>query len=165
MSLKSRSTADSMILVTDPAGLSIPTWDGSSLIATGPDCVLIRCRNDKKSKTEVQLGQACEVHPGYPPVALRTLLTPSRVLVIGSVAGEILGRLRTLDEKTSILIWVNDQNVPDHIAIGLFSADSVKIPSPPDEIFCSRQVLSPSPMSVFPWRAERLSRKPSELGP
>ena len=122
-----KADVKSLILVTDAAGSGIPAWDHCVPIATGPDCLLIRCRGDGDS--EVVFGAVEEVDPGYKPMALRILQTPSKALVIGSLEGEILGRLPTLEAKTSVLVWANNVAMPDRIVIGVFSAKGIRVPA------------------------------------
>lgn len=111
---------NSVVLLEDPVGGDVPeSIRGAALIAATPSCIAVGCRAEVDGDTEFTLGPGQEVDPGYSPAFDGTLETPSRVLAIRSVLGEIILKVAVPQQRTRILVWTNDATAPNEVIVGV----------------------------------------------
>lgn len=109
----------SLVLLLDPSIATIPQTMADNLIVATDSCIAIGCTAEDDGSTEVTLGPAQAVDPGYSPAFEGAIQTPSGVLEIQSVLGETILQTQVQDQETQVVVWVNDQKEPDKIVIGL----------------------------------------------
>jgi len=74
---------------------------------------------DSNGKTDVTIGTPQELGEVADPAFDGELATPSRSVVVWTVAREIILRAPTVHLKTRVRIWVNHPSEPDRVAIVL----------------------------------------------
>lgn len=109
----------SVVLVEDETGGTIPASMGGEIVAQTESCIAIGCRSASDGHTEVRLGRAAEVAPGWQPAFEGELLTPSKLVIVRSVLGERYLEITTSRGRAFVRIWVNDPSEPDELRIGV----------------------------------------------
>jgi hypothetical protein len=98
-------------VVPDP-----PLPDG---ITATDSCILVVCYPEVEGETEITLGQASDVDPGYPPAFDGHLVTPSRVVRITDVVWKPLLETSVSSQNTRIRIWKNTPQFANKIIVGV----------------------------------------------
>jgi len=108
-----------LLFVNDLGGGTIPEPTGGSRIWSTQSCVAVGCKIDCEGETQVTLGKAREVDPGYEPSFDDALETPGRAVIVSIVPGEKVLEATVPTSSTRVRVWVNHPSEPDGIIIGL----------------------------------------------
>jgi hypothetical protein len=110
---------NSLILLVDSEGGEIPQSMGRALIASTASCIAVGCRAETDGETEFTMGRASEVGPGSAPAFVGRLSTPSHVVVLRSILGDVILRSDVAGVETLVRVWVNDHAEPDLVIVGI----------------------------------------------
>lgn len=110
---------NSLIFISDPAGGVVPEWIRDVLILSTPSCISVGCYPEQDGPTEVALGEAKEVDPGFPPAFEGDLATPNRAVVVSTVERKSVLESRVPEMRTHIRIWISHPRWPEKIIVGL----------------------------------------------
>jgi hypothetical protein len=110
---------NSLIFISDPAGGVIPEWIRDALILSTSSCISVGCYPEQDGPTEVILGGAQEVDPGFPPAFDRDLETPHRAVIVSTVERNTILQSKVTTMRTRVRIWVNHPRWPDKVIVGL----------------------------------------------
>jgi hypothetical protein len=80
--------------------------------------VAICCLMSQDGETEVTLGSADEVNPGWPP-AFDDVITASRSVVVSTSERMILLEYPVQTSHSKITVWTNREKEPDRVVIGV----------------------------------------------
>jgi hypothetical protein len=120
MSISARvAPPNSLVLVLDPSGGTIPASLNGELIAATDSCLAIGCRAEDDGETEFILGNSDSIGRGERPAFEGTLKTPSRKIAVRSVLGTMILEMPVPSGETMVRVWVNDPQEPDCITIGI----------------------------------------------
>jgi len=110
---------NSLIAISDPDGgvPPEPIW-GAWMLST-PSCVTVGCYPEQDGSTDVTMGSAQEIDPGYGPAYDGFLETPNKAVVVSTVDDEIIFRSYVPTTLTRLRVWVNRPVAPDRVFIGL----------------------------------------------
>lgn len=111
---------NSLILILDPQGAEIPATMSGGLISSTDTCIAVGCMSEDDGETELTLGEAKAVDPGYASALEKRISTPSRKLSVKSVLGVTLLETQVSSPSVMVQVWVNDAREPDKVMIGVF---------------------------------------------
>ena len=109
---------NSLIFISDPSGGMVPEWIRDALILSTPSCISVGCYPEQDGPTEVILGKAQEVDPGFRPAFEGDLATPSRAVVVSTVDRDTVLESKVPDMRTRVRIWISHPRWPDKIIVG-----------------------------------------------
>jgi hypothetical protein len=109
---------NSLIFVSDPAGGDVPEWIRDASILSTSSCVSVGCYPEQDGPTEVILGKAEEIDPGFQPAFDGDLATPNRAVVVSTVERKIVLESKVPEMRTHVRIWINHPRWPDKIIVG-----------------------------------------------
>ena len=110
---------NSLLFISDMGGGEAPVpIRGVRLLSTS-SCVSVGCYPEQDGPTEVVLGDAPEVDPGYAPAFDAALETPDRTVVVSTVERESLLEAPVADSRTRIRVWLNHARWPDKVIVGI----------------------------------------------
>ncbi len=112
---------NSQVVIVDPNGkkVEVPDYRESVPFAATSSCILFYCFPEVDGETEIILGKASEVDPGYVPVFDGHLLTASKILAIETVQGDAILQTPTASARTKLRIWSNAIKWPTKIIVGI----------------------------------------------
>jgi len=110
---------NSLILILDPQGAEIPATTKGELISSTETCIAVGCMSEDDGETELTLGEAKAVDPGYAPTLEKRISTPTRKLTVQSVHGVTLLETHVPSQSAAVQVWVNDAHEPDKVVIGV----------------------------------------------
>jgi hypothetical protein len=110
---------NSIILLEDSGGGSVPNSIGSKLVVATESCVVIGCRAESDGSTKITIGTDGEVALQSLPIFEGRLSTPSKVLILSTVDGTRLFERSVPQSFTNLRVWANDPNEPDEIVVGI----------------------------------------------
>ena len=111
--------ANSLVFFSDESGGQVPQWKRGPLILSTSSCVSVGCYPEQDGPTEVILGPHRDVDPGHDSAFDGELNTPTYSVVVWTVDRDRIARLKVLEERTHVRIWVNHPRCPDKITIGV----------------------------------------------
>lgn len=112
------SPSNSLLFLSDEDGGKAPTpvW-GAQILATS-SCISFVCYPAQDGPTQVTLGPASEVDPGYEAAFKGDLETPHRTLIVSTVELETVLKSKVPSIRTHIRIWLSHPRWPEQIFIG-----------------------------------------------
>jgi hypothetical protein len=110
---------NSLLVVSDINGGVAPQFIVGEPILSTPSCITVGCLTFADGETDVRLGPAREFNHRGPPRWDQMLETPSRVVAVSTVVGEVLLEEEVPETRTRIRIWGNRFPEPDEVLIGL----------------------------------------------
>lgn len=111
--------SNSLLVVSDIEGGAAPEFIAGEPILSTPSCITVGCLTFADGDTEVRLAPARDfVHRG-PPRWDQMLETPSRVVAVSTVMGEVILEEAVQEAQTRVRIWGNRFPEPDEVFIGL----------------------------------------------
>ncbi len=81
-------------------------------------CVAVSCLPFIDGETEVTLGAAKEVAPGWPPAFDQLLITNGSVVISTSERTKLL-EFPVIGDRTRVKVWINHEEEPDKVIIGI----------------------------------------------
>jgi hypothetical protein len=109
----------SLVLISDPTSAEVPATMAGAAIAATSRCIAVGCRAEMDGQTELILGAMSEVTPATAPAWEGRLQTPSRLVAIRSVLGEIVLETQVSGREAQIRVWTNHAQEPDLIVVGV----------------------------------------------
>jgi hypothetical protein len=85
-------------------------------------CIVVFCLNSSEGFTEVTLGKASEVDPGWEPAFDGDLATPKQSTMVSTSEREVLIQMPVRSTQTRIKVWINHDRGPDKIIVGVHEA-------------------------------------------
>jgi len=110
---------NSLIFISDKAGGNVPLWEENKQILATNSCVSVACYPEQDGPTEVILGTADEVDPGYQPSFDGLVATPSGVLSVQGVIHDTILAITVDSRATRVRIWPNHPRWADRIIVGI----------------------------------------------
>lgn len=109
---------NSLIFVSDIDGDEPVDFTSMKTIMWNSTCVAVVCLAFMDGQTEVTIGVAKEVEPGWTPAFDDYLETPKQSVIVSTSEREILLECPVQTKRTRIRIWINHEKEPDRVAIG-----------------------------------------------
>jgi hypothetical protein len=110
--------------VSDRTRREVPAYvPGAPVMATG-SCIAVCCYPEQDGETEFTVGDVAEVDPGWDPIFVGFLQTPSRKIILETSEPKIILQAPTPQILTHLWIWTNHRKWPDKVIIGISSATS-----------------------------------------
>ena len=110
---------NSLIFISDKAGGNVPLWEENKQILSTNSCVSVACYPEQDGPTEVILGRADEVDPGYQPSFDGRIAIPSGVLSVQGIVHDIILAMAVGGGAVRVRIWPNHPRWADRIIIGV----------------------------------------------
>lgn len=110
---------NSLIFISDKAGGNVPLWEENKQILSTNSCVSVACYPEQDGPTEVILGTADEVDPGYQPSFDGLVVTPSGVLSVQGVTHDLILAMTVSSRTVRVRIWPNHRRWADKIIVGV----------------------------------------------
>lgn len=110
---------NSVVLIEDSSGGTIPASMDHTLISATDSCIAVGCKAEDDGETDITLGPCDEVDTGERSAFEWSLQTPNRRLVVRTIHGNTLLEMAVPKTETALRIWVNDPSEPDRVAIGI----------------------------------------------
>lgn len=110
---------NSLLYIRDPSSKERPEVEGSAAVWSTASCVAISCLNDSDGETEITLGNTAEVQRASPPLFDRTLVTPSRTVIVEIVPGKTVCEMPVPTGHTPLRIWTDGFRDTATVVIGL----------------------------------------------
>ena len=110
---------NSLIFIADPEGGEPPIPKRGVRLQWTSSCISVGCYPEQDGPTEIELGESAEVDPGFEPAFAGDLDTPNRTVVVSTATYEKLFEAVVSDPRTRVRVWINDQQWPDKVVIGL----------------------------------------------
>ena len=110
---------NSLIFVSDRAGGRIPLWQKNKQILWTDSCISVACYPEQDGPTELSLGTAPEVDPGFRPEFDGMLETPNRIVTVQDVTHEVILSMNVAEQLVRVRIWLNHPRWANRIAIGV----------------------------------------------
>jgi hypothetical protein len=110
---------NSLLFISDIEGGMVPDFLRGSRILSTDSCISVGCLMWQDGETEVTLGDAAAVGPKRNAAFDGMLDTPNLAVLVSTVDLQPILRGSVPSAKTRVQIWVNRDNEPDKIIIGL----------------------------------------------
>jgi len=110
---------NSLVLIVDQGGGTIPATMTEGLIASTNSCIAVGCRSEIDGDTEFILGEVADVNPGSQPAFRGNLKTPSRKIALRAVTGVTIFEISVPHQDTTVCVWANDAIEPDQVIVGI----------------------------------------------
>jgi hypothetical protein len=110
---------NSLLVVSDIEGGDAPKFIAGESVLSTPSCITVGCLTFADGETEVRLAPASEFSDRGPPKWDQVLETPSRVVAVSTVMGEVILEEAVREVQTRVRIWGNRFPEPDEVFIGL----------------------------------------------
>jgi hypothetical protein len=89
------------------------------MILATTSCIAVACYPQFDGETEIILGPADEVDPGYPPSFTGTLKTPDHSVVVSTIEEKTILEMPVAGTMTGTRIWLSDPRWPDKVIVGV----------------------------------------------
>ena len=89
------------------------------LVWSTPSCIVVGCYPQMDGETEITVGPAHEVDPGYAPSFEGTLETPNCSIVVSTAEGKEVLEVSVAKRETALRIWQSHPQWPERVTIGL----------------------------------------------
>ena len=100
---------NSLVLVMDRSAGVIPETLGEGLVAATSSCIAVGTRQEHDGETSISISHGDAPYGVAEALVFDGLIeTPSKVLSICSVLGDVLLELPVAAQKTRVQVWVND---------------------------------------------------------
>jgi len=109
---------NSLLFISGPEGDQPLDFSFMKTIRWNATCITISCLPFIDGETEVTLGAAAEVDPGWPPAFDEPLIANGSIVVSTSERSTLL-ELPVTGDRTRIKIWINDDEEPDKVIVGV----------------------------------------------
>ena len=109
----------SLITISDSQGGEVPDSVSKNLITSTRTCISVGTKAEIDGETEIIIGNFDEINLDSDPSFYGEIATPSRVISVFTVFEDQVLFLETKTKHASVQIWVNDQNEPTKIVIGI----------------------------------------------
>lgn len=111
------SPPNSVLLISDLVMIDIPTAFDALTVTATKGCIAVGCRSVDDGPTEVLIGPiGAYVSTGICAFSGQ-INTPSRVLLLSTILGEVLLEVPVANVLSHIDIWVGDEAEPERIEI------------------------------------------------
>lgn len=90
-----------------------------SLVAASPSCLIVGLFPEIDGPTQLHIGAAKDVDPGWAEAFAGMIETPAHALIIDTVDEELVHRQEVPSKTTAIKIWLSDHRWPEHVFIGI----------------------------------------------
>lgn len=90
-----------------------------SLVAASPTCLAVCCNPEVDGPTKLTFGPSSEVDPGYAPGFVGQVETPSRRIIVDTVAEEVIFDEIVPATQTALRIWFSHPRWPEKVVIGI----------------------------------------------
>jgi hypothetical protein len=110
---------NSLLFLSDPNGGQAPEPIHGAMIWSTPSCIAFVCYPEQDGPTEIVLGSAAEVDPGFQPSFAGSLQTPNHEAIVSTVDRQAILRANVPKAITQVKIWLNHSRWPDKVTIGL----------------------------------------------
>jgi hypothetical protein len=90
-----------------------------SLVAASSTCLIVGVLPEVDGPTELTIGPAREIDPGYSPSFVGPLETDSRRIIIDQVDGYIIHDQPVTSVSVIITIWLSHPRWPEKVFIGI----------------------------------------------
>jgi hypothetical protein len=110
---------NSLIFVSDRAGGVTPSWQKGRQILWTESCVSVACYPEQDGATEVTLGTADEVNPGFRAQFDGLLKIPNHTVTVQNVVHEIFLAIDVQEQIVRVRVWLNHPRWADKIIVGV----------------------------------------------
>jgi hypothetical protein len=110
---------NSLLVISDRDGGTPPVPVRGKLILSTNSCITVGCTSEQDGPTEVTLGRVREVDPHHGPSFDGELATPTGIVTISTVDGEIVLEEGVSTSSVRVRIWLNHSRWPDKVIVGL----------------------------------------------
>ena len=111
--------SNSLVIVSGGGPVDVPEDKPIEPVAASPSCLLVACMPEVDGDTELTMGSAAEVDPGYAPGFVGQLQTPRLRILVETVDDEIVFDQPVRSAVTQVRIWFSHPRWPDKVAIGV----------------------------------------------
>jgi len=109
---------NSLLFISGPEGGQPLDFSFLKTIRWNATCIAVSCLPFIDGETEVTLGAAGEVDPGWSPAFDELLIAKGSIAVSTSERTTLL-ELPVTDDRTRVKIWTNDDEEPDKVIVGI----------------------------------------------
>jgi hypothetical protein len=109
---------NSLLFISGPEGDQPIDFSSFKTIRSNSTCVAISCLTFMDGETEVTLGAAKEVDPGW-AAAFDDVVTARGSIVISTSERETLLELPVATDQTRVKVWINHEDEPDKVIVGI----------------------------------------------
>lgn len=113
---------NSIVFVHGGGDLDVPSKSFEpkvSLVAASPSCLIVGLFPEIDGPTQLHIGAAKDVDPGWPAAFAGMIETPTHALIIDTVDEELVHRQDVPSKTTAVKIWLSDHRWPEHVFIGI----------------------------------------------
>ncbi|WP_152015430.1 MULTISPECIES: hypothetical protein [unclassified Bosea (in: a-proteobacteria)] len=108
-----------MVIVSGGRPVDVPSDQPIAPVAASPSCLLVACMPEVDGDTELTIGTAADVDPGYAPGFVGQLETPRLHILVETIDDEIVLDQPVRALVTQIRIWFSHPRWPEKVAIGI----------------------------------------------
>lgn len=113
---------NSIILISGGGVVDVPADKinrKQALVAASQDCLIVCVNSDGAGTTEITIGKAREIDPGYVPSFVGTLETRTGRIIIDQVDDHIVHDQAVEGASVTITAWFSHPRWPDKVFIGI----------------------------------------------
>jgi hypothetical protein len=111
------SPQNSILLVSDLNIKDVPDGFHNSIVSATMGCIAIGCRSVDDGTTQIILERT----GSYDPIGIQLfsgiLNTPSKVLLLSDVVGEVILKIPVTNAISFVEIWASDETEPERIEV------------------------------------------------
>lgn len=122
-----RSLQNGLIFIEDIAGGEPPYPVTDAKVQFTASCISVACLHEVDGEAELVLGPSDAIDPGYTVAFNGDLDTPSKELMISTVAGEVLLRTEVPTIRTRVQIWRSHPDWPEQVIVGWTDSGGGKV--------------------------------------
>lgn len=111
----------SILFLSGPEDFEVPNIPRESKLRvwSTPSCIAVACYPEIDGATEITVGPAREVDPGYAPSFEGTLETPNWSIVVSTAEDEEILKVPVAKRETALRIWQSHPQWPEKVTVGL----------------------------------------------